>query len=58
LNQSLITLFPPFSLQFFLLASPPPPFNSVKGKAIPLQALTGSEGSRSSRLPDFKTIGT
>jgi hypothetical protein len=28
------------------------------GKAIPLQALTGSEGSRRLRLPDFKTIGT
>jgi hypothetical protein len=27
-----------------------------KGKAIPLQALTGPEGSR--RLPDFMTIGT
>jgi hypothetical protein len=30
----------------------------VKGKAIPLQALTGPEGSRSLRLTDFKTIGT
>jgi hypothetical protein len=29
-----------------------------KGKAIPLQPLTGPEGSRRSRLPDFKTIGT
>jgi hypothetical protein len=29
-----------------------------KGKAIPLQALTGPEGSRRVRLPDFKTIGT
>jgi hypothetical protein len=29
----------------------------VKGKAIPLQALTGPEGSRRLRLPDFKTIG-
>jgi len=29
----------------------------VKGKAIPLQAWTGPEGSRSLRLPDFKTIG-
>jgi hypothetical protein len=28
-----------------------------KGKAIPLQALTGPEGSRSLRIPDFKTIG-
>jgi hypothetical protein len=34
-------------------------FSSMgKGKAIPLQALTGPEGSRSLRLPDFKTIGT
>jgi hypothetical protein len=30
----------------------------LKGKAIPLQALTGPEGSRRLRLPDFKTIGT
>jgi hypothetical protein len=30
----------------------------VTGKAIPLQALTGPEGSRRLRLPDFKTIGT
>jgi len=29
-----------------------------KGKAIPLQAWSGPEGSRSLRLPDFKTIGT
>jgi hypothetical protein len=29
-----------------------------KGKAIQLQAWTGPEGSRSLRLPDFKTIGT
>jgi len=29
-----------------------------KGKAIPLQAWTGSEFSRRVRLPDFKTIGT
>jgi hypothetical protein len=30
----------------------------VKGKASPLQAWTGSESSRSMRLPDFKTIST
>jgi len=29
-----------------------------KGKAIPLQAWTGLEGSRRLKLPDFKTIGT
>ena len=29
-----------------------------KGKAIPLQAWRGSEGSRRLRLPDFKKIGT
>jgi hypothetical protein len=33
-------------------------FTSVKSKAIPLQAWTGSEVSRRLRLPDFKTIGT
>jgi hypothetical protein len=30
----------------------------VKGKAIPLQAWTGPEGSRRFRLPDFMAIGT
>jgi hypothetical protein len=30
----------------------------LSGKAIPLQAWTGPEGSRRLRLPDFKTIGT
>jgi hypothetical protein len=30
----------------------------VKGKAIPLQALTGLGGSRRLRIPDFKTVGT
>jgi hypothetical protein len=29
-----------------------------KGKAIPLQAWVGPEGSRRFRPPDFKTIGT
>jgi hypothetical protein len=29
-----------------------------KGKAIPLQALTGPEGSSRLRLPDFKTVST
>ena len=29
-----------------------------KGKATPLQAWTGPEGSSRLRLPDFKTIGT
>jgi hypothetical protein len=28
-----------------------------KGKATPLEALTGPEGSRRLRFPDFKTIG-
>jgi hypothetical protein len=27
--------------------------NKGKGKAVPLQAWTGPEGSRRSRLPDF-----
>jgi hypothetical protein len=31
-------------------------YMSGNGKEIPLQALTGPEGSRSLRLPDFKTI--
>jgi len=32
--------------------------NTYKGKAIPVQSWTGPEGSRSLRIPDFKTIGT
>jgi len=32
--------------------------NNNKGKAIPLEAWTVPEGSRSLRLPDFNTIGT
>jgi len=30
-------------------------FFYVKGKAVPLQAPTGSEGSRKLRFPDFMT---
>jgi len=30
----------------------------IKGKAIPLQAWTGPEGSRRLSFPHFKTIGT
>jgi hypothetical protein len=33
-------------------------YTKDKGKAIPLQALTGPEGSRRLSFPDFKTIGT
>jgi len=29
-----------------------------KGKAIPIQAWTGPEGSRRMKYPDFKTYGT
>jgi hypothetical protein len=36
----------------------PIPTFFVKVRAIPLQALTGPEGSRRLRLPDFKTIDT
>jgi hypothetical protein len=32
--------------------------NNNIGKAVPLQAWTGTEGSRRLRLSDFKTIGT
>jgi hypothetical protein len=34
---------------------PLPPGNKLTCKAIPLQALTGPEGTRRLRLPDFKT---
>jgi hypothetical protein len=29
----------------------------ILGKAVPLQAWTGPEGSKRLRLPDFKTTG-
>jgi hypothetical protein len=32
--------------------------SKLQGKAIPLKAWTGPEGSRRLRLPDFKTIDT
>jgi len=31
---------------------------NLKGKAKPLQAGTGPQGSRTLRFPDFKTVGT
>jgi len=31
---------------------------TLKDKAVPVQAWTGTEGSRSLRLPEFKTIDT
>jgi hypothetical protein len=41
--------------------SHPPSFDCMKsmvqGKAIPLHAWTGDEGSRRLRLPYFKTVG-
>jgi hypothetical protein len=33
-------------------------FIKINGKAIPLQAWTGPEGSKRLRLTDFKPIGT
>jgi hypothetical protein len=33
-------------------------YGKGKGKATPLQALTGPKGSSRLRLPDFKTVGT
>ena len=40
------------------LGSTQPLTEMSKGKAVPLQASTDPEVSRSLRLPDFKTIGT
>jgi len=33
-------------------------WKKYKVEAIPLKAWTGPEGSRSLRIPDFKTLGT
>jgi hypothetical protein len=55
----LITLQPnlPWSKDYVILECDTVCKNG-KGKAIPLQARTGHEGSRKLRLPHFKTIGT
>jgi len=53
--------FNDIKMRIFNLCHPSRMFLSIrngKGKAIPLQAWTGPEGSRKLRLPDFKTIGT
>ena len=42
-----------WSLNLFYLKA-----SKGEGKAIPLQAWTGHEGSRRLRLPDFKTVCT
>jgi hypothetical protein len=41
-----------------LIQDPTMIYLMLKGKAIPLQALTDPEGSRRLRVPDFKTVGT
>jgi hypothetical protein len=45
-------------LSFFLHFGYPQGYAIMKGKATPMQARTGHEGSRKLRLPDYKTIGT
>jgi len=45
LHQSIETLFSKMT-------------NKCKGKAIPILAWTGPEGSRRLSFPDFKTVGT
>jgi len=55
-NQNLLSLW----LVFFLvgLKTYQHPCTSKKGKAIPLQAWAGHEGSGSLRFPHFSKIGT
>jgi hypothetical protein len=48
-----LMLMPTISLQQYMTF-----ITSYKGKAIPLQAWTGPDGSRRLRLPDFMTVGT
>ena len=44
--------------KYFFYWSHPVVLGKGKGKAIPLQAWTGSEGSRRLRLPDFNAVST
>jgi len=53
---SLLT-FPIFTM-FIIMTTNAHIISKGKGKAIPLQAWTGPEGSRRLRLPDFKTVDT
>jgi hypothetical protein len=53
-----VTLNVLFFVMFFCFIDKNAGDSLSKGKAIPLQAWTVPEGSRSLRLPDFKTIGT
>jgi len=46
------------SLRYTMSDAAKPSKIAYKSKAIPLQAWTGPEGSRTLRLPDFKKIGT
>jgi hypothetical protein len=54
LYKKMYCVFTPTGLKLFKFAHK----CKGKGKAIPLQAWTGPEGSRRLRLPDFMTIGT
>jgi hypothetical protein len=58
-------MFAPFPSRNFCLPFCYPKYKNLgikgigkKGKAIPLQAWTGPEGSSRLRLPDFKTVDT
>jgi hypothetical protein len=44
--------------EFDILDIHGPMHHNKRGKAIPLQAWTGPEGSGRLRFPDFKAIGT
>ena len=52
-ETGLITQVDPVMNQFYIISA-----HFSEGKAIPLLAWTGPEGSRKLRLPDFKTIST
>jgi len=55
-NEWICTYASPFA--FTTWTGTPIPLLEGKGKAVPLQAWTGPENSRSLRIPDFKTVHT
>jgi len=57
-NQTIVTEGSPAIWWLPAIATQPLVTGNCKGKAFPLQAWTGPEGSRRLRLPDFKTVGT
>jgi hypothetical protein len=56
--QTALSSWTPYLRHICFITSMSATIEVKAGKAVPLQAWTGPEGSRRLRLPEFKTIGT